>query len=93
MQVHIEQANAPPEMIPLASPGIPFISEKLFEVKYLSQEALSSGPWQKCFQMLVVFSTRRGARVGSEVGSKVGTNVPFSDGRNTVFEKKKSDWT
>lgn len=78
-------------MIPLASPGIPLISEKLFEVKYLSQEALSSGPWQKCFQMLVVFSTRGGARVGStvrsKVGSKVGPKVLFSKRRNTVCIK------
>ena len=47
-------------MMPLASPGMPLISEKLFELKNLSQEAFSSGPVQKNFQMLVVFSTAGG---------------------------------
>lgn len=55
-------------MMPLASPGIPLISEKLFELKYLSQVAFSSGPLQKNFQMLVVFSTTGGGRLGSKVG-------------------------
>lgn len=58
-------------MTPLASPGIPSIWEKLFELKYLSQEAFSSGPLQKSFQMLVVFSTTGGGRLGSEVGPTV----------------------
>lgn len=58
-------------MMPLASPGIPLISEKLFELKYLSQEAFSSGLLQKNFQMLVVFSTTGGGRLGSKAGPSV----------------------
>lgn len=72
-----------PEMMPLASPGIPSISEKLFELKYLSQEELSSGPLQKCFQIRVVSSTRGGARVGS----KVGPMVLVSNGRKIICKK------
>lgn len=61
-------------MMPLASPGIPSIWEKLFESKYLSQEAFSSGPSQKSFQMLVVFTTG-----GGTVRSKVGAMVLLSN--------------
>lgn len=63
-------------MMPLASPGIPSIWEKLLELKYLSQEAFSSGPLQKSFQMLVVFITR-----GGTLGSKVGAIVLLSNRR------------
>lgn len=70
-------------MTPLARPGIPAISENLLELKYLSQEALSSGPSQKSFQMLVVSFTR----AGTGLGSKVGPTVPFSNKRNTVCQK------
>lgn len=63
-----------PVIMPLARPGMPLISVKLLELKYLSQEALSSGPSQKCFQMLVVFSSR-----GLRVGSTVGLMVMFSE--------------
>lgn len=80
------QTHTLPEMTPLARPGIPAISEKLLELKYLSQEALSSGPSQKSFQMLVVSFTRAGAGLGSNVGP----TVPFSNGRNTVCKKIKN---
>lgn len=81
-----KQTHTLPDMIPLARPGIPSILEKWLEIKYLSQEALSSGPSQNCFQRYVVFSTRAGARLGS----KVGPIVLFSNGRNTVCQNK---WT
>lgn len=60
--------------MPLASPGIPSIWEKLFKLKYLSQEAFSSGPLQKSLQMLVVFTTE-----GGTLGSKVGAMVLLSN--------------
>lgn len=73
-------------MMPLASPGIPLISEKLFEVKYLSQEAFSSGPLQKTFQMLVLFSTSRGGRLGSKVGPSV---LLSNRGKTWSYKKRK----
>lgn len=77
-------------MMPLASPGIPLISEKLFELKYLSQEAFSSGPLQKNFQMLVVFSTRGGGRLGSTVGPSV---LLSNRGKDEVKKKYQVRWT
>lgn len=71
-------------MMPLASPGIPSTSEKLFELKYLSQEAFSSGLVQNNFQMLVVFFTTGGGRLGS----KVGPTVLLSNRYHDVKENK-----
>lgn len=78
-----------PEMIPLARPGIPSISEKLFDMKYSSQEELSSGPWQNCFQRYVVLSTRTGALSGSKFGPTV--LVPF--GMDTERQENGMDVT
>lgn len=81
------QTQPLPVMIPLARPGIPLISLKLFEVKYLSQVAFSSGPSQKCFQMLVVFT-----KGGPRVGSMVGLMVMFSKRRKTECKQTCVQW-
>lgn len=71
-------------MIPLARPGMPSIWEKLLARKYSSQEALTSGPWQNCFQRYVVFSSRGNSRLGS----KVGTVVLFSKRKEYRVDQK-----
>lgn len=70
-----------PEMMPLASPGMPSISEKLLELKYSSQVVLSSGLWQNALQRSVVFSST----IEATVETTVGPAVLFSSSRVQTY--------
>lgn len=75
-----------PEMTPLIRPGIPLISEKLLEVKYSSQVALSSLlPLQKNSHRAVGSSIAAGLWVG---GAWVGPTVLFSNERKEAHQGK-----